>query len=264
MRLMLIILSITVFGTAALAYAFRLEVHDQAQKAERLNRQVERLLEEIEGNARQRLADQNRIDQLNTELARSQARIEILDQQLVVAREQVDPDSEQMENRLRDRLESEYQQRLARATAEVAEPSPTVVSVIAQLAGLNSQERMALFNVQARFGGFLDSLDTDLEHKDRIAKALVDISLSQAQAREDLMSQGLEPQEIARQLRDIMDPGAVRETLAYDLTDEELAAFDQFQQQQPTTLTAGTVGAGWRLHDSRARRQRRPGPTTGY
>ncbi len=135
-----------------------------------------------------------------------------------------------MENRLRDRLESEYQQRLARVTAEVAEPPPTVVSVIAQLAGLSNQERMALFNVQARFGGFLDSLDTDLEHKDRIAKALVDISLSQAQAREVVMSQGLEPQEIARQLRDIMDLGAVMDTWAYDLTDEELAAFDQFQQ----------------------------------
>ncbi len=48
MRFMLLVLSIAVFGTAALAYAFRLDVRDQAQQAAHLNRQVERLLEEIE------------------------------------------------------------------------------------------------------------------------------------------------------------------------------------------------------------------------
>jgi hypothetical protein len=101
---------------------------------------------------------------------------------------------------------------------------------------------MALIGVQAQFGAFLDSLAVSEERRQRISEALLDLTLSRNQARADLRSQGLPPEEMAREFMALMSPDATREVLAYDLTDEELAAFDTFQEQQGSRIVTGTAG----------------------
>ncbi|MEB3323198.1 MAG: hypothetical protein VKI81_10295, partial [Synechococcaceae cyanobacterium] len=209
-----------------------------------LTSQSERLLAELEQNTRRRLADEHRVAQLTEQIASSQAQITALGAQLAELRKRIDPDVEQLEEQLRQQLENNYRRRLADATAELLDQPPTVSSVISQLGDLTIEERMALISVQGQYGSFLDSLSVGADRKEKITEALVELNLSQAQARQDLVSQGLEPQELARQMMALMSPEATRDTLAYDLTDEELAAFDAFQDQRQGTFSAGALARG--------------------
>jgi chromosome segregation ATPase len=244
MRLLLTALLVTTLGASALAFSHRQQNASLQQQINALNEQAEQLLDELDQNTRRRLADETRAAQLTEEIASSREQIRTLSQQMDQVRQRIDPDFEQLEQRIRQRLESDYQRRLTAATEEIRNQPASVASVISQLGDLSNQERMALIRVQGQYGNFLDTLDADAERKTRITEALVDLNLSQAQVREDLLSQGLEPQELANQMMALMSPEATRDTLSYDLTDEELAAFDAFQEQRQSTFMAGAVGDG--------------------
>ena len=244
MRLLLTTLLVTTLGVSALAVTYRQENAALQQRVDALMSQTERLLQELDQTTRQRLADENRTAQLTEEINSSREQLRTLGQQMTQVREQIDPNLEQLEQSLRQRLEGEYQRRLATATEALRERSPSVASVISQLGNLNNEERMALIQVQGQYGEFLDTLDVNADRKSRITEALVDLNLSQSQVRQDLISQGLEPQDLADQMMALMSPEATRDTLAYDLTDDELAAFDAFQSQRQSTFMAGAVGDG--------------------
>ena len=244
MRLILATLLIATLGASALAISYRQDNSNLKRRANDLSGQVERLLGKLDQNTRQRLADESRIAQLTEQITSSQTQIRALSRQMAEVRERTDPNIEQMEERIRQGMVEEYQQRLADATTELMNQPPTIASVISQLSNLSIEERTALIRVQGQYGSFLDSLDVDADRKERISQALVDLNLSQVQAREDLISQELEPQELASRMMALMSPEATRDTLAYDLTDEELTAFDAFQEQQQSTIMAGAVGSG--------------------
>jgi chromosome segregation ATPase len=244
MRLLLTALLVTTLGASALALSYRQQNATLQQQVDALRTQAGQLLEELDQNTRRRLADETRATQLTEEIASSREQIRFLSQQMDQVRERIDPDFERLEQRIRQRLENEYQRRLTAATEAMRNQPTSVASVVSQLGSLSNQERMALIRVQGQYGTFLDTLDVGAERKTRITEALVDLNLGQAQVREDLLSQGLEPQEMANQMMTLMSPEATRDTLAYDLTDEELAAFDAFQEQRQSTFMAGAVGDG--------------------
>lgn len=244
MRLLLTTLLVATLGVSALAFTYRQENAALQQRVDALMSQTERLLQELDQTTRQRLADETRAAQLTEEINSSREQLRTLSQQMTQVREQIDPNLEQLEQSLRQRLEGEYQRRLATATEALREQSPSVASVISQLGNLNNEERMALIQVQGQYGEFLDTLDVNADRKSRVTEALVDLNLSQSQVRQDLIGQGLEPQDLADQMMALMSPEATRDTLAYDLTDDELAAFDAFQSQRQSTFMAGAVGDG--------------------
>jgi len=244
MRLVLAALLIATLGASSLVISYRQKNSTLEQQVSDLSTQAERLLGELGQQTRQRLADENRVTELTEQIAGSQAQIRVLSQQLAEVRERIDPAVEQMEVRLRERLDVEYQQRLADATAELMDHPPNIASIVFQLGNLSTEERVALMSVQSQYGSFLDSLDVNAERKERITQALLELNLSQTQVRRDLTTQGLEPRELARQMMALVSQEAIRDTLAYDLTDEELAAFDTFQEQRQATLVTGAVGSG--------------------
>jgi len=245
MRILMLALLIAATGASALAWNYRQQLRTEAQQVADLSSQVERLLAEVEQNTRQRIASESRINQLNRQLSRSESRTDTLNRQLDELSSQVDPDYREMEERILRRLDAEYRERLATATERLNNGPATMTSVITGLARLTNEERVALIGVQGQYGAFLDSLEVDQERKDQITRALVDLNLAQNQARQDLLSQGLEPEEVRRQMVALMDPQVYREALAYDLTDEELALFDQYQpQRQFRAFTAGAIPGG--------------------
>lgn len=242
MRLALAALMIVSLAASAFALTYRQHNQTLLQQVADLSTQTEKLLDELEQNTRQRLENENRTAQLATEVASSRGVISQLQEQLTGLREQIDPDLQQLEDNLRERLDREYGRRLTEATAALENRQPTVASMISQMSNLTTEERMALIGVQGEFGGFLESLAVSDERKETITQALVDLNLSRSETRRDLARQGLEPREMADRMMELMGPEAAREILAYDLTDDELAAFDAFQEQRQSTFFSGPVG----------------------
>ena len=242
MRLALAALLIISLAAAGFAVTYRQQNSELEQQVADLSVQAEKLLNELDQNTRQRLENENRTAQLAAEVSTARGVISQLQEQLTGLREQIDPDLQQLEDNLRERLDREYRRQLADATAALENRRPTVASMISQMGSLSNEERMALIGVQGEFGGFLESLDVSEERKETITQALVDLNLSRSATRRDLARQQLEPQEMADQMMALMSPEATREILAYDLTDEELAAFDEFQEQRQNTFFSGPVG----------------------
>lgn len=232
--------AIALLGLIAVVYAVQATRQNQ-QLEQQLQDNKERLaqmLQQVEENTLRRLDDEKQIDALRNELLLANSRSTTLGEQLEAVRQQVDPDFAAMEEQIRSRVTREVQRQL-----QSDQDQPSSASLISQLSALSMEERVALMAVQAQYGGFLDSLNVDRQRKEVIAEALMNLTREQNQARIDLASQQLPPQEIRRQMAAINNPAAVQESLAYALTEAEIAQLLAWQQANPTNVAFGATGA---------------------
>lgn len=227
-----------VVTTTVSAYAFYLENQTHEQQLADYANQVEQLLVRIEENTRQRVEFEQQIDQLNKDLLLSDNHIQVLDTELEETLEKVNPDYEQIEREIRNRVSVEYQRQ-----SQIDE-IPTATSLINQLSLMNAEDRAAILSVQGQYGNFLDSLNVGPDRMEIITQALIDVTLGQSQARQDLVNQELPPREMRTQLRSILSPQAARDELAFVLDEQELALLEDSQQSQNRFFTRAIGESG--------------------
>ena len=107
-------------------------------------------------------------------------------------------------------------------------------------------EIMAL---NAQYGEFIKGLNVSEEREEVIINALHNLITDQNQARSEIIqSMQTDPQAVTRgdmrrQMRAVSDPGAQLQALAYDLSETELDAFAEYQEQrQNTARSFGIIG----------------------
>ncbi len=227
-----------VITTTVSAYAIYLENQTHEQQLADYANQVEQLLVRIEENTRQRVEFEQQIDQLNKDLLLSDNHIQVLDTELEETLEKVNPDYEQIEREIRNRVSVEYQRQ-----SQIDE-IPTATSLINQLSLMNAEDRAAILSVQGQYGNFLDSLNVGPDRMEIITQALIDVTLGQSQARQDLVNQELPPREMRTQLRSILSPQAARDELAFVLDEQELALLEDSQQSQNRFFTRAIGESG--------------------
>lgn len=90
--------------------------------------------------------------------------------------------------------------------------------------------------MQGRYGEFLSALDVSEGRKEVIVDALINMMTDQDQQRRELIAQNAGSQQGRRELRRemfaISSPDAQVEALSYVLDDNEMAAFESFQEEQ--------------------------------
>jgi hypothetical protein len=91
-------------------------------------------------------------------------------------------------------------------------------------------------SMQGRYGEFLSALDVSEGRKEVIVDALINMMTDQDQQRRELIAQNAGNQQGRRELRRemlaISSPDAQVEALSYVLDDNEMAAFESFQEEQ--------------------------------
>lgn len=225
-------------------YSLREESQNSRRQLDALARQHEQLLAELATSTQQRLGAEQQLAEATARLRQMQGTAASQASNAGLQQDAGDQDPAAMEEIVRQRVRSELarQQQLARQSNSTQ--ATTAAALISQLSGLDDDERMAVMSVQGQYGQFLDNLQSEPERKERIAQILVDIAVGQNQARRDLMSQDLDPVDLRSQMLAIMSPQAVRDALAYELDDGELAQFDTYQQQAGQVFNASVGERG--------------------
>jgi len=189
--------------------------------------QVDQLLANIEATTRRRVEAENMAQELQAQLARTSTRIQNLDRQLQQAQQKIDPDYQQVEQRIRAQVTRQFQQQQA-----LTEPRNSVASLINEVSALDSQTRNALFSVQSRFGDYLSEYISDPVRREQIGQALLDYTIEMDQVRDELLSQELGRREMREQLVQLFSPQAMQDALGYEMTETELEQFDAYLQEQ--------------------------------
>lgn len=218
-------------------YAAQVNRQQQNQLSEYTAR-LDQMLTQVEDNTRRRLDYERQLEDLQRQLLQASNRVQNLGSELAQAQEQIDPDYAQVEQRIRRQVSAEYAQR---TRSEASDLSPA--ALINQLTSVSPEERMAIMAVQGQYGDFLNSLNVNSQRREVIAEALVNMTVELNQKRMDLATRQLEPREMRQQMVALNSPQSVRDSLAYTLTDDELARLETFQQNQPNVMV-GTAGAG--------------------
>ena len=224
-------------ATGYALYGAQLERQQRSQLAD-YSAQLEQVLAQVEDNTRRRLDYEKQIADLRSQLLLANNKVQNLDAELNQTKELIDPDYQQMEQQMRQRISAEFQRQAARE-----QNSPSAASLITELSNVSMDERMAIMAVQGQYSEFLNSLNVNTQRKEVIAQALVNMTMELNSKRMDLATQQLEPRELRQQMVALSSPQAVRESLAYELTEEELAQFETYQHTQPN-ITIGALGAG--------------------
>lgn len=221
------------------------------QKSARLSQQVSdygdqisQLLSDIESNSIRNIQTDKQLQALQSDLRNSELRIAALSGQLDLAQQKVDPDYEQVETRLREQLSRELQ---ASDLSSTADPIVTVLQQLSELDPMVMGEIMAL---NAEYGDFLKSLNVSEERKEIIINALHNMIATRNQAMSEIvMEMQNNPddgnrRDLRQQMQALHDPQAQREALSYELTDSELDALTQFQEQRQGATFSMSTGAG--------------------
>lgn len=204
-------------------------------------RQVEQLLADVEAGTRARLAAEAQTAALEAEREQLSRALRSQEAALAEAVQRIDPDLETLEADLRQRITAEVR----RQQAAPAPPLSTTTTLIRELGSLSQDERLAVIQVQAQFGEFLDALNVDARRQEQITQALMDHFQEQQRARQDLLAQRLDPRETRQQLMALSSPETAQAALEPLLTADEMTAFQAFQAQQPQVF----IGAGGRTGD---------------
>ncbi len=227
---MKIVISILAIGfLAGIVYAYNAQHQSQLrqQQIEDYERQVNRLMSQVEDNSRLRLSFENRLGELESELTTLGSQLISTARELELAQKQVNPEYLQLEREIRQRITSELQ-----TQSEGRNPA-SPLSLLTALSALEPTELAQLMSLQGQFGGFLQNLDVSEERKEIIMTALSNLIADQTQSRMDLMSemrnQQLDRSEMRRKMQALSSPEAQREALSFDLTEDELAALAEFQ-----------------------------------
>lgn len=227
---MKIVISVLAIGlVAGSVYAYNVQQQGQfaRQQIDDYERQVNRLMSQVEDNSRLRLSFENRLNELESELSTLGSQLISTSRELELAQKQVNPEYLQLEREIRQRITSELQ------TRTVDRNPASRLSLLTALSAMEPAELGQLMSLQGQFGGFLQNLDVSEERKETIMTALNNLIADQTQARMDLMlemrTEQLGRGEIRRQMQALNSPEAQREALAFDLTEDELAALAEFQ-----------------------------------
>jgi len=216
-------------------------------------RQNSQLLTQIENNSLKNSESAKTLRSLQDELKNRESQLAALSRQLKTAQQQIDPDYQRIEFRIRQQLTNEIQ---ASNNAPNLDPRIAVLKQLSQLDPMIMGEIMAL---NAQYGEYIKGLNVSEEREEVIINALHNMIADQNQARGELMleMQTADPllptrAELFNQMRAISDPNSQLEVLAYDLTASELDAFAEFQEQRqntsasfgPISGTSGVLSGG--------------------
>ena len=195
-------------------------------------RQNSQLLTQIEKNSLKNSESAKTLRSLQDELKNRESQLAALSRQLKTAQQQIDPDYQRIEFRIRQQLTNEIQ---ASNNTPNLDPRIAVLKQLSQLDPMIMGEIMAL---NAQYGEYIKGLNVSEEREEVIINALHNMIADQNQARGELMleMQTADPllptrAELFNQMRAISDPNSQLEVLAYDLTASELDAFAEFQEQ---------------------------------
>lgn len=229
------IVSIVVIGlSGVLAYNENGQRKLLSQQIDDYDRQNKQLLTQIENNSLRNIQTEEQLLSLQSELNNRTGQITALSRQLELAQQQIDPDYEQIEARIRQQLSHEMQ---ASNTTLNTDPR---TSVIKQLLNFDPRDTSELISLNASFGGFLKTLNISDERMNIVINALSNMIDDQNQARVAIAEEmradpdAIDRSDIQQRMQAINQPEAQIEALSYDLTDSELNAFIEFQEQQRT------------------------------
>ena len=195
--------------------------------------QNSQLLTRIEDNSLQNLETTKALLSLQSELSNRDSQIAALSRQLETTQQQVDPDYQEIASEIRQQLKRETQ------TSNSTANSDTRISALLQLSELDPQVMGEIFAVNAQYGDFIRNLDVSDERKEVIIHALQNLIADQNQLRTEIIQEmHVNPQMAGRgdllhqKMQAIDSPDAQQEALSYDLTESELSAFSEFQEQR--------------------------------
>jgi len=214
-----------------------------SQQINDYERQNSQLLTQIENNSLRNIEADKALSALQSELNNRDNQLASLSRELDTAEQNIDPDYQKIESRIRQQLTREIQ---ANNDASMLDPR---IATLNQLNELDPEVLGEILSLNAQFGGFLRELNVSDERKEVVINALHNLIVEQNQARSEIIL-GLQndPQagnrgELRRQMREISEPSAQQEALAYDLTESELDAFARYQEQmQNSSVTFRGVG----------------------
>lgn len=220
----------TLLLSASAFAAFQLYSHVslQAEQIASYESFVSDLQAELDSTAQERIDYESRLAELGRDLASAQDAIRGLNDELELARQQINPDVYLMEQEIRERV--------IREVVQESQRMPSRYEVSEQLGSLDPEEMRQVMSMQGRYGGFLSALDVSEERKEVIVDALISMMTDQDQQRRELIAQNAGNQQGRRELRRemfaISSPEAQVEALSYVLDDNEMAAFESFQEEQ--------------------------------
>ena len=207
-------------------------------------RQNSQLLTQIENNSLKNSESAKTLHSLQDELKNRESQLAALSRQLETAQQQIDPDYQRIEFRIRQQLTNEIQ---ASNNTPNLDPRIALLKQLSQLDPMLMGEIMAL---NAQYGEYIKGLNVSEEREEVIINALHNMIADQNQAREQLMQEMLtDPQSTGRDdLHRLMEatssPEAQLNALSYDLTEAELNAFSEFQEEQQDIFSSFEIFGG--------------------
>lgn len=199
---------------------------------------VQQLLSQAEENSRERIEQNELIEELRSDLNAVQSQLTATADQLSIAEAQSDPDYELIETEIRRQVIREY------ADYDTERQVSERVRLIQDLAQLDPIELGELMSVHGQFGPFLQALDVSDERMEIIVESLTNIISSQNTARQEIFEAAqngdIGRRDMRTQLAAIMNPENLFEDLSYDLTENEIAVLQQVQEEQRSQTATGT------------------------
>lgn len=197
---------------------------------------VSQLQSELESFGEQQVRYETELNTLRRELASSETRINALEDELGEARSQIDPDVQQLEQQIRERVIVEMQQS--------SQDSLSRVDLVKELNNLQPEELGEMMTLQSMYGGFLNELDVDDQRMEVLIDGFSNIIAEQNQARMDAIEElrsnpeQRNPAAVRERMLAIDSPQARLDALSYLLTDEEMEIYQEYREQQ---LQSGTL-----------------------
>lgn len=231
---MKLLVSVSLLTVALSLFAY--SEHRRSQLLEQqladYDKQVAQLLTQIENRSLEAIAVERRLRTLENEVDGRDNQIAALSRQLETAQQQIDPDFERIEQQMRQQIRREMQ-----ASSNAASLDPRT-SLIRQLAEFDPQEMGELMSLHSQYGPFIDGLDISEERMEVVINALSNMITEQNELRRQIGQEmrgnpdAINRSEFRERMQAINDPSAQIEALSYELSDSELDAFREFQEQR--------------------------------
>ena len=230
-------------------YGYELVRQNQSQEQQvgDYRAQLRQLLTETETSSLARLDYEEQIDKLQREVNVLNSQLRSASAQLALA-QQGSTDIPALEREIRQQVAAEYRQQRDN------EPAGSRTSLAKQLAQMEAMERSEFMSMQNRYGDFIGSLDVSDERMDVIIGALSNVIATENQARMELIQQVQSGEVSLETLPDKMmgvhDQESQLDELSYVLTEDELAAFSEYQDQQGGARIQLLSGPGGSVQES--------------
>jgi len=249
------LVSVSLLAIALSVFAY--SEHRRSQLLEQqladYDNQVAQLLTQIETRSLEAIAADRRLRTLENEVDGRDNQIAALSRQLETAQQRIDPDLERIEQQMRQQIRREMQ------TSSSASSLDPRTSLIRQLAEFDPQEMGELMSLHSQYGPFIDGLDISEERMGVVINALSNMIEQQNELRRQIgremrgNPEAINRSEFRERMQAINDPAAQIEALSYALSESELDAFREFQEQRRSnynpffvteTGTTATISTG--------------------